>query len=66
MTLEDLLKMKMRLISPDSGERVPAPVTFVVNVQEERQDGVHFIIHPVCQPGDTLDFVVNGNDLKPL
>ncbi|WP_421921625.1 hypothetical protein [Marinobacter salarius] len=66
MTLEEQLKTKKIVRSPVTEQEVSVPLSFIVDVQEEREDGVHFIIHPLGHSGDTLDFVVNGNDLKAL
>ena len=40
--------------------------TFVVDIGQEREDGVHFYIHPADESGETLDFLVKGNELTPL
>ena len=58
MTFEELLKTKIKIddieIQPD----------FRVVVQAETDQGVHVIIHPLNYSGNTLDFLVNGNELK--
>lgn len=66
MTLEEQLKTKKTVKSPVTGEEVSVPLSFIVDVQQQREDGVHFIIHPLDQSGETLDFVVKGNELTPL
>lgn len=66
MTLEDLLRTKKKGVSPVSKKEVEVPLTFVVDIGQEREDGVHFYIHPAHENGETLDFIVKGNELTPL
>lgn len=66
MTLEELLRTKKKEISQVSGQEVEVPLTFVVDIAREREDAVHFYIHPANEHGETLDFVVEGNELTPL
>lgn len=60
-TLQELLEMKVddlgAVFTPD----------FRVAVQGEGPGGgIHIIIHPMGYDGDTLDFVVVGNELTPM
>lgn len=64
-TLEQLLKTKMPSKDKDG---LPIEVTpnFMMAVQGERNGGIHIIVHPAECSGDTLDFIVRGNELGPL
>jgi len=66
MTLEELLRTKVKSYSAVMEKEVEVSPSFIVDVMHEREDGVHFIIHPFNNNGETLDFVVKGNELKPL
>ena len=66
MTLEDLLRTKKKCINGVSKREVEVPLTFVVDIGQEREDGLHFYIHPADENGETLDFLVKGNELTPL
>jgi len=64
MTLEDLLRTKVKVKDKD-GNDVEISPDFRVAVQGEPYDGgVHFIIHPFGHSGETLDFVVIGNTIR--
>ncbi len=66
-TLETLLKMTVAAKNSVTGATVMVSPGFIVSVQRELPDGgVHFIIHPDGYNGDTLDFVVNGNELEQI
>lgn len=64
-TLEQLLKTKMPVTDKD-GHAIEVTPTFRVAVQGERNGGTHIIVHPAECSGDTLDFVVRGNELLSL
>ena len=64
-TLENLLRMTVPAKDKD-GNDINVTPEFRVAVQHIRDDGVHIIIHPNGHSGDTLDFVVSGNELKPF
>ena len=66
MTLEKLLRMKVAARSSVTGEDVMVTPGFIVSVQGERDGGIHFIIHTDGYNGDTLDFVVRGNELTQV
>lgn len=65
-TLEDLLRMKVKGISPVTKEPIEYSPEFRVAVQGESGDGVHVIVHANGHDSDTLDFIVSGNELKRL
>jgi len=65
ITLEDLLRMKVKLINKDDRPVYGYP-DFRVAVQNIKEDRIHFLIHPIGFDGITLDFVVQGNELKFL
>jgi hypothetical protein len=58
-TLESLLKTKVR--TRNNLEFIP---DFRVNVQEDK-GALRFSIHPFTHNGNTLNFVVRGNELIP-
>lgn len=64
-TLEDLLRMEVDVQSCN-GEMLKMSPEFRVAVQRKKDDRIHFMIHPANYDGDTLDFVVQGNELKHL
>lgn len=37
-----------------------------IGIVEETELGVHVVIHPQYEDGDTLDFIVSGNTLFPI
>jgi hypothetical protein len=59
-TLEELLKTKVRL--RNDSEFTP---DFRIAVQTAKDGGQHIIVHPWGHSGDTLAFVVKGNELTP-
>jgi hypothetical protein len=63
--LEDLLMMKVKSKDKD-GNVIEITPDFRVSVQSAGAAGVHIIIHPEGHNGDTLDFVVNANNLIPI
>lgn len=63
--LEDLLNMKVESEDKD-GKKVEVSPEFRVAVQNIGPNGTHIIIHPNGHNGDTLDFLVNANNLIPL
>lgn len=65
MTLQQLLETTVVSKNKDGNEIQVSP-DFRVAVQGERDGGVHIIVHPHGHNGETLDFVVSGNELKPL
>lgn len=64
-TLEDLLRMTVKSTDKDDNEIDITP-EFRVSVQRIKDDRIHFIIHPMDHDGETIDFVVQGNELKYL
>ena len=64
-TLESLLRMTVPAKDKDGNDINISP-EFRVAVQHVRDDGVHVIIHPNGHAGDTLDFVVSGNNLQGI
>lgn len=64
--LEDLLRTKIFAKDKDQNEIEISP-EFLVKVQSLEGNGefkgVHMMIHPNGHNGDTLDFLVNGNNL---
>lgn len=65
MTLQQLLETTVTSADKDDNPVEVSP-QFLVSVQQVKDGGIHFIIHPFGFNGETLDFVVNGNELKPL
>ena len=66
MTLEDLLKMQIDGISRVTNKPIKYSPDFRIAVQGERDGGIHIIVHAQDHDSDTLDFIVNGNELTPL
>ena len=64
-TLENLLRMECDTVSVTGQDIVVVP-NFRVAVQKKTDAGVHIIIHADDFDSDTLDFVVKGNELKPI
>ena len=66
MSLEQLLSTKVTAKTKE-GVDIEISPEFIVKVQslEGKGDfkGVHMMIHPSGHNGDTLDFLVNGNEL---
>jgi hypothetical protein len=60
-TLEKMLRTKVK-VKGLNGDVEITP-NFRVAVQSATNSRVHFIIHPLNHNGDTLDFLVQGNDL---
>lgn len=65
MTLQQLLETLVTTQDKD-GNTVEVSPDFRVAVQQVKNGGLHFIIHPDGHNGETLDFVVRGNELEPL
>ena len=65
MTLQQLLATNVTSKDKD-GNKIQVSPSFRVAVQGERDGGLHFILHPAGHSGETLDFVVRGNELEPL
>ena len=65
MTLQQLLETTVTSENKE-GSKVEVSPDFRVAVQQVKGGGIHFIIHPDGHAGETLDFVVTGNELKPL
>ena len=66
MTLEQLLKMKVKCTSPVTGDDVEMSPEFRVAVQNVDAEiggerGVHVIIHANGHNSRTLDLLVSGN-----
>lgn len=72
MNLEELLKKQVTLKSIANGEPVQITPDFRVAVQpnttesQAAKEGVRIIIHPHGYDGETLDFLVIGNELHPI
>lgn len=65
MTLEDLLRTQFT--GKDVKDKdVKVTPEFRVSVQETKEEGVTFLIHPVECNGETLDYKVRGDILTPL
>lgn len=65
MTLQQLLETTVTSENKD-GQPVEISPDFRVAVQQVKSGGLHFIIHPQGHNGETLDFIVRGNELEPL
>lgn len=65
MTLQKLLETLVDGTDKD-GNTVQYSPDFRVAVQQVKNGGLHFIIHPQGHNGETLDFIVRGNELEPL
>ena len=63
--LEDLLRMTVPALDKD-GIVIAMTPEFRVSVQKISDDGVHFIIHANGHNSDTLDYIVDGDQLRPL
>lgn len=61
-TLEDLLRMEVTSKNKE-GNTVRISPDFRIAVQHKGTRNVRIIIHPIGHAGDTLDFVVCGNNL---
>jgi len=71
MTLENLLRMKVKSVNTVTLEEVEMSPEFRVSVQNDKAmlDGrpaVHIIIHAMGHNSDTLDFYVVGNKLQDI
>jgi hypothetical protein len=64
-TLEQLLKMECDTVSITGQDLVVVP-DFRVAVQRKTDAGVYIIIHADGFDSVTLDFLVKGNELKPV
>lgn len=64
ITLEQLLRMQVKAPRVIPGSDTKYSPDFRVAVQEVTNDGVRIIIHPHGHDGETLDFVVTGNELR--
>lgn len=65
MTLQQLLETTVS--SQDkNGNKVEVSPDFRVAVQQVKDSGLNFIIHPDGHSGETLGFVVIGNELFNL
>ena len=65
ITLQQLLETTVTGQNKD-GAVVKFSPDFRVAVQQVKDGGIHFLIHPDGHNGETLDFIVTGNELKPL
>ena len=63
-TLQELLEMKVTTNNSEGDTSPEFSPDFRVAVQAIHEDGVHIIIHPMNHNGDTLDFLVRGNNLS--
>ena len=63
MTLQQLLEITVTSKDKDNNDIEVSP-DFRVAVQQDVDGGIHFIIHPYGHNGETLDFLVIGNELK--
>ena len=66
MTLEDLLRMKVKGFNGVSGKEVEYSPDFRVAVQHINNEAVEIIIHAQDHNSETLDFAVRGNELQLL
>lgn len=64
MNLEELLRMKVE--SEGIHGKVEISPDFRVAVQKISDSGVHIIIHPAGHNGETLDYMVNGDELSQI
>lgn len=64
MNLEELLRTKVE--SDGINGKVQISPSFRVAVQSESDAGVHIIIHPDGYNGETLDYMVKGDDLSQI
>jgi len=58
--------MKIDGTSPVTKQPIQYAPEFRVSVQDECDGGVHIIIHADGHNSETLDFMVTGNNLKPI
>lgn len=65
ITLEELLRMKVPA-KDMHGNDIQITPEFRVAVQGLSKEGVHFIIHANGHNSDTIDYMVNGDELKQL
>lgn len=65
MTLQDLLSMEIKDISPVTGKSITYSPDFRVAVQAKTAAGIHIIIHAMGHDSGTLDFLVKENKLIP-
>ena len=59
-TIEELLQTKVT--TKNGIEFTP---DFRVSVQSKKDNGIHIMVHPFGHDGDTLDFIVKGNEITP-
>lgn len=66
MTLEELFNMKA-FVPKNGGGKVEVTPEFVVKVQPDRPgDHMHVIVHALGHDSETLDFLVDGDDIVAL
>lgn len=66
ITLEKLLRTKIKGVSPVSGEAIEFFPEYRVSVQKETEEGVHIIIHANSYNSATLDLLVSGDTIKNI
>ena len=71
MTLEDLLRMKVRYVNPFTLREVEITPSFLITVQSdnamfEGKPAVRIIVHAMDHDSTTLDFCVVGNELHDI
>ena len=66
MSLEKLLKMKVKGENSVTKKEVEFSPDFRIAVQNITEKGVHIIVHANGHNSDTLDFLVKGNKLIQL
>lgn len=65
MTLQDLLSMEVESTNISRGI-IKVPPEFRVSVQEKTDQGVRIIIHADGHNSETMDLLVNGDNLTVL
>jgi len=65
MNLQQLLSMKVPAKDKDDNDIEVSP-EFRVAVQSITPEGVHIIIHADGHNSETLDFIVNSNELREM
>lgn len=63
MTFEELLRTK-HTTKNINDEEINVTPDYRIAVQEETEEGVRIIVHPMDYNGETLDLIVKGNEVK--
>ena len=64
-TLQDLLDMEVESEDKDGNKVIVSP-EFVIKVQSKTMDGLHILIHALGHSSETVDLIVNGDDIQHL